>query len=158
MIWDLIFMVIFKIKSQIKSPVFKVILKISKSSKNDLKSDFVKSSIKSLNTLEVANWYFVYVWSIFCYLSYHKITTVGLLELEQMNPPSDCWYLHFSEKSKFTQICPLTNIETNVRYSNHNQGIRNNPYDVNLEAIACLRTQIILSTFNQSWITDLSII
>jgi hypothetical protein len=28
-----------------------VILKISKSSKNDLKSDFVKSSIKSMNTL-----------------------------------------------------------------------------------------------------------
>jgi hypothetical protein len=40
-----------KIKSQIKSPYFNVILKISKLSKNDLKSDFVKSSIKSLNTL-----------------------------------------------------------------------------------------------------------
>jgi hypothetical protein len=46
-------MVIFKIKSQIKSPYFNVILKISKSSQNDLKSDFVKSSIKSLNTLHV---------------------------------------------------------------------------------------------------------
>jgi hypothetical protein len=51
MIWDWIFMDIFKIKSQIKSPYFNMILKISKSSKNDLKSDFVKSSIKSLNTL-----------------------------------------------------------------------------------------------------------
>jgi hypothetical protein len=40
-----------KIKSQIKSPYFNMILKISKSSQNDLKSDFVKSSIKSLNTL-----------------------------------------------------------------------------------------------------------
>jgi hypothetical protein len=29
-----------------------VILKISKSSQNDIKSDFVKSSIKSLNTLD----------------------------------------------------------------------------------------------------------
>jgi hypothetical protein len=44
-------MLIIKIKSQIKSPYFHVILKISKSSQNDLKSDFVKSSIKSLNTL-----------------------------------------------------------------------------------------------------------
>jgi hypothetical protein len=44
-------MVFFKIKSQIKSPFFNVILKISKSFQNDLKSDFVKSSIKSLNTL-----------------------------------------------------------------------------------------------------------
>jgi hypothetical protein len=44
-------MVIFKIKSQIKSPYFNAISKISKSSQNDLKSDFVKSSIKSLNTL-----------------------------------------------------------------------------------------------------------
>jgi hypothetical protein len=44
-------MVISKIKSQIKSPYFNVILKISKSSHNDLKYDFVKSSIKSLNTL-----------------------------------------------------------------------------------------------------------
>jgi hypothetical protein len=44
-------MVFLKIKSQIKSPFFNVILKISKSSQNDLKSDFVKSSIKSLNTL-----------------------------------------------------------------------------------------------------------
>jgi hypothetical protein len=51
MICDLIFMDILKIKSQIKSPYFNVILKISKSSKNNLKSDFVKSSIKSLNTL-----------------------------------------------------------------------------------------------------------
>jgi hypothetical protein len=51
MIWDLIFTNIFKIKSQIKSPNFNMILKISKSSQNDLKSDFVKSSIKSLNTL-----------------------------------------------------------------------------------------------------------
>jgi hypothetical protein len=42
---------ILKIKSQIKSPYFNVILKISKSSKNDLKSDFVKSPIKSLNSL-----------------------------------------------------------------------------------------------------------
>jgi hypothetical protein len=42
---------ILKIKSQIKSPYFNIILKISKSSQNDLKSDFVKSSIKSLNTL-----------------------------------------------------------------------------------------------------------
>jgi hypothetical protein len=32
---------------------FNVILKISKSSKNDFKSDFVKSSIKSLNTLDI---------------------------------------------------------------------------------------------------------
>jgi hypothetical protein len=46
-------MVIFKIKSQIKSPYFNVIFKISKSSQNDLKSDFVKSSIKSLNTLHL---------------------------------------------------------------------------------------------------------
>jgi hypothetical protein len=44
---------IFKIKSQIKSPYFNMILKISKLSQNDLKSDFVKSSIKSLNTLEI---------------------------------------------------------------------------------------------------------
>jgi hypothetical protein len=44
-------MVFLKIKSQIKSSFFNVILKISKSSQNDLKSDFVKSSIKSLNTL-----------------------------------------------------------------------------------------------------------
>jgi hypothetical protein len=44
---------ILKIKSQIKSPYFNVILQISQSSKNDLKSDFVKSSIKSLNTLRV---------------------------------------------------------------------------------------------------------
>jgi hypothetical protein len=44
---------ILKIKSQIKSPYFNMILKISKSSQNDLKSDFVKSSIKSLNTLYI---------------------------------------------------------------------------------------------------------
>jgi hypothetical protein len=30
-----------------------MILKITKSSQNDLKSDFVKSSIKSLNNLEI---------------------------------------------------------------------------------------------------------
>jgi hypothetical protein len=48
---------ILKIKSQIKSPYFNVILKISKSSKNDLKSDFVKSSIKSLNTLAMTRTY-----------------------------------------------------------------------------------------------------
>jgi hypothetical protein len=52
-------MVIFKIKSQIKSPYFNVILKISKSSQNDLKSDFVKSSIKSLNTLTVLVYMYV---------------------------------------------------------------------------------------------------
>jgi hypothetical protein len=34
-------------------PIFQYDLKISKSSQNDLKSDFVKSSIKSLNTLPV---------------------------------------------------------------------------------------------------------
>jgi hypothetical protein len=45
---------ILKIKSEIKSLYFNMILKITKSSKNDLKSDFVKSSIKSLNTLLVA--------------------------------------------------------------------------------------------------------
>jgi hypothetical protein len=50
---DLIFIAILKIKSQIKSPFFNGISKISKLSKNDLKSDFVKSSIKSLNTLHV---------------------------------------------------------------------------------------------------------
>jgi hypothetical protein len=44
-----------KIKSQIKSPYFNMILKISKSSQNDLKSDFVKSSIKSLNTLPLSH-------------------------------------------------------------------------------------------------------
>jgi hypothetical protein len=38
-------------KSQMKSPYINVILKISKSSTNDFKSDFVKSSIKSWNTL-----------------------------------------------------------------------------------------------------------
>jgi hypothetical protein len=54
MISDLIFMDILKIKSQIKSPYFNIILKISKMSENDLKSDFVKSSIKSLNTLAIA--------------------------------------------------------------------------------------------------------
>jgi hypothetical protein len=42
---------ILTIKSQIKSPYFNMILKIAKSSQNDLQSDFVKSSIKSLNTL-----------------------------------------------------------------------------------------------------------
>jgi hypothetical protein len=42
---------ILKIKSQIISPYFDVILKILKSPRNDLKSDFVKSPIKSLNTL-----------------------------------------------------------------------------------------------------------
>jgi CRISPR/Cas system CSM-associated protein Csm3 (group 7 of RAMP superfamily) len=46
---------ILKIKSQIKSPYFNMILKISKSSKNELKSDFVKSSIKSLNTLTLGH-------------------------------------------------------------------------------------------------------
>jgi hypothetical protein len=51
MIWDLIFMDLLKIKSQIKSPYFNMILKISKSSQNDLKSYFIKSSIKLLNTL-----------------------------------------------------------------------------------------------------------
>jgi hypothetical protein len=51
MIGDFIFMDILKIKSQIKSPYFNMILKISKSSQNYLKSDFVKSSIKSFNTL-----------------------------------------------------------------------------------------------------------
>jgi hypothetical protein len=45
---------ILKIKSQNKSPYFKMILKISKLSENNLKSDFVKSSIKSLNTLDLA--------------------------------------------------------------------------------------------------------
>jgi hypothetical protein len=34
---------------------FNVILKISKLSQNDLKSDFVKSSINSLNTLNITN-------------------------------------------------------------------------------------------------------
>jgi hypothetical protein len=53
MIWDLIFMDILKIKSQIKSAYFNMILKISKSSQNDLKSDLLKSSIKSLNTLDM---------------------------------------------------------------------------------------------------------
>jgi hypothetical protein len=47
---------ILKIKSQIKSPYFYMILKISKSSQNDLKSDFVKSSIKSLNTLVITSY------------------------------------------------------------------------------------------------------
>jgi hypothetical protein len=45
---------ILTIKSQIKSPYFNMILKIAKSSQNDLKSDFVKSSIKSLNTLQTS--------------------------------------------------------------------------------------------------------
>jgi hypothetical protein len=36
-----------------QTPYFNIILKISKSSQNDLKSDFVKSSIKSLNTLQI---------------------------------------------------------------------------------------------------------
>jgi hypothetical protein len=44
---------ILTIKSQIKSPYFNMILKIAKSSQNDLKSYFVKSSIKSLNTLPI---------------------------------------------------------------------------------------------------------
>jgi hypothetical protein len=52
----LIFIDIFEIKSQIKSPNFNMILKISKSSQNDLKSDFVKSSIKSLNTLVIGEY------------------------------------------------------------------------------------------------------
>jgi hypothetical protein len=34
-------------------PIFQYDLKIAKSSQNDLKSDFVKSSIKSLNTLAI---------------------------------------------------------------------------------------------------------
>jgi hypothetical protein len=57
----LIFIVIFKITSQIKSPYFNVILKISKSSQNDLRSDFVKSSIKSLNTLIISP---EHIWSV----------------------------------------------------------------------------------------------
>jgi hypothetical protein len=42
-----------KIKSQIKSLFLKLIFSQIKSSENDLKSDFVKSQIKSLNTLTI---------------------------------------------------------------------------------------------------------
>jgi hypothetical protein len=72
-------MVIFIIKSQIKSPYFNVILKISKSSQNDLKSDFVKSSIKSLNTL--------------AFTCYRGSTCGGqMTPLETREFPESCFY------------------------------------------------------------------
>jgi hypothetical protein len=70
----LIFMDILKIKSQIKSPYFNMILKISKSSQNDLKSDFVKSSIKSLNTLLFARFLLLrFSLAVFSAKNYSKI-------------------------------------------------------------------------------------